>query len=312
MRIAVCDDEELFRIEFKSVLDKVLINAEYDIDTFSGGSSLYEAFLKNPFDLVFLDIEMPGIDGITLAKRLRAVSENVQIVFLTSHIEYALEGYEVNALRYLVKPVDMNKLSEVLKYIQDKKNNSRQIMIKQEGEDIVIDISDIIYMESMDKNVRIVTSKSEYITRYNISDYEEELKNSGFLRIHRGYLISLSKVKKIVKNDVVMDGDISLPVSRSNIKTLKDALYAYVEGNIIIFEGKKKKTTPKDVYQLRMYWDGLVFNNVNPSQGILLGENHPESVLQMIEYINKMKDANGNNYKFIIKTWDEYNITQEQ
>ena len=230
MRIAVCDDEELFRIEFKSVLYKVLINAEYDIDTFSGGSSLYEAFLKNPFDLVFLDIEMPGIDGITLAKRLRAVSENVQIVFLTSHIEYALEGYEVNALRYLVKPVDMNKLSEVLKYIQDKKNNSRQIMIKHEGEDIVIDISDIIYMESMDKNVRIVTSKSEYITRYNISDYEEELKNSGFLRIHRGYLISLSKVKKIVKNDVVMDGDISLPVSRSNIKTLKDALYAYVEG----------------------------------------------------------------------------------
>ncbi len=230
MRIAVCDDEELFRIEFKSVLDKVLINAEYDIDTFSGGSSLYEAFLKEPFDLVFLDIEMPGIDGITLAKRLRAVSENVNIVFLTSHIEYALEGYEVNALRYLVKPVDINKLGEVLKYIQDKKNNSRQIMIKQEGEDIVIDISDVIYMESMDKNVRIVTSKSEYITRYNISDYEEELKNSGFLRIHRGYLISLSKVKKIVKNDVVMDGDISLPVSRSNIKTLKDALYAYVEG----------------------------------------------------------------------------------
>ena len=230
MRIAVCDDEELFRIEFKSVLDKVLINAEYDIDTFSGGSSLYEAFLKSPFDLVFLDIEMPGIDGITLAKRLRAISENVHIVFLTSHIEYALEGYEVNALRYLVKPVDMNKLSEVLKYVQDKKNNSRQIMIREEGEDIVIDISDIIYMESMDKNVRIVTSKGEYVTRYNISDYEEELKNSGFLRIHRGYLISLSKVKKIVKNDVVMDGDISLPVSRSNLKALKDALYAYVEG----------------------------------------------------------------------------------
>ena len=230
MRIAVCDDEELFRIEFKTILDKVLVNSEYDIDTFSGGSSLYEAFLKNPFDLVFLDIEMPGIDGITLAKRLRAVSENVQIVFLTSHIEYALEGYEVNALRYLVKPVDMNKLSEVLKYIQDKKNNSRQIMIKQEGEDIVIDISDVIYIESLDKNVRIVTSKSEYITRYNISDYEEELKNSGFFRSHRSYLISLSKVKKIVKNDVVMDGDISLPVSRSNVKALKEALYAYVEG----------------------------------------------------------------------------------
>ena len=218
MRIAVCDDEELFRIEFKNVLDKALVNAEYDIDTFSGGSSLYEAFLKEPFDLVFLDIEMPGIDGITLAKRLRAISENVHIVFLTSHIEYALEGYEVNALRYLVKPVDMNKLGEVLKYVQDKKNNSRQIMIREDGEDIVIDISDIIYMESMDKNVRIVTSKREYVTRYNISDYEEELKNSGFFRIHRGYLISLNKVKRIVKNDVVMDNETYLPVSRNNYK----------------------------------------------------------------------------------------------
>ena len=77
-------------IEFKSVLDKVLINAEYDIDTFSGGSSLYEAFLKSPFDLVFLDIEMPAVDGITLAKSLRAMSEKVFIVFLTSHVEYAI------------------------------------------------------------------------------------------------------------------------------------------------------------------------------------------------------------------------------
>ena len=230
MRIAICDDEELFRIEFKAILDKLLINIDSDIDSFADSQSLYSAFCNSPYDLVFLDIEMPGIDGITLAKRLRAISENVHIVFLTSHIEYALEGYEVNALRYLVKPVDMNKLGEVLKYVQDKKNNSRQIMIREDGEDIVIDISDIIYMESMDKNVRIVTSKREYVTRYNISDYEEELKNSGFLRIHRGYLISLSKVKKIVKNDVVMDGDISLPVSRSNLKALKDSLYTYVEG----------------------------------------------------------------------------------
>ena len=85
-------------------------------------------------------------------------------------------------------------------------------------------------MESMDKNVRIVTSGKEYITRYNIGDYEEQLRDKGFYRIHRGYLIPLSKVKKIVRNDVVLDGDISLPVSRSNLKALKDALYAYVEG----------------------------------------------------------------------------------
>ena len=230
MRIAVCDDEELYRIETRSVLDKLLVNSDYDINTFSDGENLFISFTDSPYDLVFLDIEMPGIDGISLARRLRAVSENVYIVFLTSHIEYALEGYEVNALRYLTKPVDTAKLREVLKFIQDRKGKTQQILIKEDGEEIIIDINDILYMESMDKNVRIVTSGKEYITRYNIGDYEEQLRDKGFYRIHRGYLIPLSKVKKIVRNDVVLDGDISLPVSRSNLKALKDALYAYVEG----------------------------------------------------------------------------------
>ena len=86
-------------------------------------------------------------------------------------------------------------------------------------------------MESMNQNVRIVTSKGEHVIRYNIGDFEEQLKNDGFFRIHRGYLISLSKVKKLSKSDVIMDGDTILPVSRSNIKPLKDALYSYVEGS---------------------------------------------------------------------------------
>lgn len=230
MRIAICDDEEIYRIELKSCLNKLLIDTDYDINTFSDGRILLNRFEECPFDIVFLDIEMPEIDGITLARKLRAASDSVFIVFLTSHIEYALEGYEVNALRYLTKPADPNKVKEIIRYVQDKQNNAHQIIIKSEGEDILIDINNIIYMESMDKNVRIVTSKEEYITRYNLSDYEEQLKNFGFFRIHRGYLISLNKVKRIIKNDVVMDNEITLPISRNNVKTLKDTLYAYVEG----------------------------------------------------------------------------------
>ena len=231
MRIAICDDEEKYRIELKTILDKLLINADYNIDTFEDGKVLEESFAATPYDLVFLDIEMPSIDGITLAKKIRAASENVFIVFLTGHIEYALEGYEVNALRYLTKPVDINKLKEVLKFIQDKQGNDRQIIIKEDGEEILIDISDVIYMESMNQNVRIVTTNGEHIIRYNIGDFEEKLKGFGFFRIHRGYLIALSKVKRLVKNDVIMEDNTTLPVSRSNVKPLKDALYSYVEGS---------------------------------------------------------------------------------
>ena len=231
VRIAICDDEEIYRIELKTLLDKLLINDDYDIDTFADGRILIESFSSSPYDLVFLDIEMPSIDGITLAKKIRTASENVFIVFLTGHIEYALEGYEVNALRYLTKPVDINKLREVLKYVQEKRGNSRQLIIKEDGAEILIDTEDVVYMESMDQNVRIVTSKGEHVIRHNIGDFEEKLKNDGFFRIHRGYLISLSKVKKLVKNDVIMEGDISLPVSRSNQKALKEALYTFVEGS---------------------------------------------------------------------------------
>ena len=226
MRIAICDDEEKYRIALKTVLDKLLNNIDYNIDTFDDGNNLYEAFADSPYDLVFLDIEMPELDGITLARKIRARSENVYIVFLTGHIEYALEGYEVNALRYLTKPVDIEKLKEVIRYVQEKQGSSRQIIIKEDGEEILIDINDVIYMESMNQNVRIVTSKGEHVIRYNIGDFEDQLKNDGFFRIHRGYLISLSKVK----NDVIMEGEEALPVSRSNLKPLKEALYSYVEG----------------------------------------------------------------------------------
>ena len=233
MRIAICDDEEKYRIQLRTILDKLLINTDDDIETFSDGNILTDKFQKEPFDLLFLDIEMPAVDGITLAKKLRAYSEKVFIVFLTGHVEYAIEGYEVNALRYLTKPVDIDKLKDVLNFVREKLGSTRQIMIKEDGEEIVINVSDVVYIESMNQNVRIVTTKGEHIIRYNIGDFEEQLKDDGFFRSHRGYLISLSKVKRLIKTDVVLDGgagEVILPVSRSNIKPLKDALYSYVEG----------------------------------------------------------------------------------
>lgn len=233
MRIAICDDEEKYRIQLKTVLDKLLINTDDDIETFSDGNILAAKFAESPFGLVFLDIEMPEIDGITLARKLRAVSEKDFIVFLTGHVEYALEGYEVNALRYLTKPVDIDKLKEVLNYVRDKIGSARQIIIREDGEEIILNVNDVVYIESMNQNVRIVTTTGEHTIRYNIGDFEEQLKDDGFFRSHRGYLISLSKVKKLIKTDVVLDGgadEIVLPVSRSNIKPLKDALYSYVEG----------------------------------------------------------------------------------
>lgn len=232
MRIAVCDDEEKFRTQARDIIDKMAGSLDVTVDAFSDGRKLLEAFDRNPYDVLFLDIEMPAMDGITLAKKLRERSDSIYIVFLTGHVEYALEGYEVNALRYLTKPVKEDKLREVLRFVMDKNSTKRQLLIKEDGEEVLINVSDIIYFEAQNQYVMIYATDGEHLIRYNIGDFENELKGDGFFRTHRGYLISLAKVKKLVKGEVLMetpDGEVSLPVSRSNVKTLKEALYSYVE-----------------------------------------------------------------------------------
>ena len=174
------------------------------------------------------------MDGITLAKKLREKSDKIYIIFLTGHVEYAVEGYEVNALRYLTKPVQEDKLREVLRYVMDKSTSKRQLMIKEDGEEILLNIQDIIYFEAQNQYIMIYTTAGSHLVRYNIGDFEEQLKGDGFFRTHRGFLVSLAKVKRLVKSDVLMDtpdGEVSVPVSRSNLKAIKEALYAYVESS---------------------------------------------------------------------------------
>ena len=232
MRIAVCDDEEKFRNQARDMVDKLAGSLDVVVDAYSDGNQLLAASDKKPYDVLFLDIEMPAMDGITLAKKLRERSDSIYIVFLTGHVEYALEGYEVNALRYLTKPVQEEKLREVLRFVMDQSTSKKQLMIKEDGEELLLNIADIVYFEAQNQYVMIYTTDGEHLVRYNIGDFEEQLKADGFFRVHRGYLVSLAMVKKLVKSEVLMDGgdgEVSVPVSRSNVKPLKEALYAYVE-----------------------------------------------------------------------------------
>ena len=229
MRIAVCDDEATFRFQISDMIDRIYGSMDVIIDQFSDGRMLLERFDANPYDVLFLDIEMPAMDGITLAKKLRERSENVFLVFLTSHVEYALEGYEVNALRYLTKPIREDKLREVLSYVMKKNSGKRQLMVKSDGEEFRINIADIVYLEAQNQYVMIHALSGDHLVRANLGDFEDQLKKDGFFRIHRGYLISLLKVKKLAKGFVTMEGGALLPVSRSNLKALKESLYSAVE-----------------------------------------------------------------------------------
>lgn len=122
MKIAVCDDEEIFSMKLKKYLEQYYNSIDLIIDVFKSGEDFIRKIksLTDRYDIVFLDIEMSPIDGIETAKKLRENNKDVIIIFLTSHGEFATDGYEVDAFRFLIKPVQEVKLKRALQDVQKK------------------------------------------------------------------------------------------------------------------------------------------------------------------------------------------------
>ena len=229
LRIAVCDDERKFIERFKEIIDKTYKSLDIIIDEFTDGNELIKLFGSRNYDIVFLDIEMPAVDGLTLARKLREMSEDIYIVFLTGHIEYAVKGYEVNALRYLTKPPEAGAVREVIDHVLKKQSGEKALWVKDRDGEHKIKLSDIIYIEAQNQKIVIYTADDEVEVRGKLSDYEEKLLSQGFFRIHRGYLVSLSKVKGFSGRDVTMSDGAVLPVGRTKEQSFKASLMSYVD-----------------------------------------------------------------------------------
>ena len=170
MRIAICDDEQQFLSDFRHITDRLYKSLDMLVDSFSDGAALLKQFRLRAYDLVFLDIEMPEMDGITLAEELRALSDTVSIVFLTGHIEYAILGYEVNALRYLTKPADEQKIRAVIDHVLQKTENEKTLWIRTDEGEIRLRLAEILFIESQNQNVVISTDADSYSVRGNMRD----------------------------------------------------------------------------------------------------------------------------------------------
>lgn len=228
MRIAVCDDETAWIEQTKRRLEQVYVSLDLLVETFSSGKMLLDRIKSVPFDLVILDIEMPQMDGLQVARNLRNMGVETEIVFLTSHVEYALKGYEVQALRYLTKPVDAGKLDEMIRYLLEKEKKQKRVVIQSEGEMVSVSLSDIYYLEVRNHDVMFMTQKGTWKTRGKMGDYEKAYASYGFVRIHRGYLVNLAYVTRLKEQEVYLTDGSRLPLSRTREKAAREALYAYV------------------------------------------------------------------------------------
>ncbi len=231
LKIGICDDVQLQIDYIKSLVVKwsEQFGHPCDIRTFySAEAFLFEYEEDKTFDILLLDIEMKEISGIDLAKQIRRENKRLEIIFVTSHFEFYGEGYEVDALHYLIKPVLQDKLCAVLTKAAEKLSvQPPSVIITCDGEIIKLYEEDILYVEAMLHYLSIVTRDKEYKIKEKISSLESRLSDV-FYRIHRSYLVSLKHIVKISRTSVWMTNGVELPLSRGKYD---DIHYAFIAHN---------------------------------------------------------------------------------
>lgn len=165
-------------------------------------------------DIYFLDINMPEISGLSLAK---IIKNNAQIIFTTAYREYAIDGFDLNVLDYLLKPISFDRFLQAIQKIKPTKisNEINDFMfVRSDRKMVKIDYNEILYIESLSDYVKIFTTEKMDITRETITSLEEKLSNKKFLRIHRSYIVSIDKITSYT-NEFVEINNKALPISRS-------------------------------------------------------------------------------------------------
>ena len=230
LQLAVCDDERVFRSDLRKILgtELELCGIDYHISEFTSGEELIAGLEKADCQILFLDIEMKGIDGVEAARRLRETKRQMEIVFVTSYADFVFQGYEVRALNYILKPYEPEKIAAVLHTALEALDieAEKYYVIDQRGGSIRVPLSSVKYFSSDRRTVHAVTTEQEYTFYEKLSDLETELPDT-FVRIHNRYLVHLKYLEAVRQNTAVVDGE-ELPVSRSCKSGLSIAYEKYM------------------------------------------------------------------------------------
>lgn len=229
-KIAICDDEQN-QIEYITSIVTSWSNHKghsCEIRIFTSAEAfLFEYEEDKAYDILLLDVEMKNMNGIELAKHIRRDNNRAEIIFITSHFEFVGEGYEVDALHYLIKPISVEKLTQVLTKAAEKISvEPPSVVISCEGETVKLYEADILYVESILHYIVIHTKDNEYKIKENMSVFENRVSDD-FYRIHRSYLISLKHITRISRTSVNV-GSTELPLSRGKYD---DINRAFIEHN---------------------------------------------------------------------------------
>ncbi len=230
-KIAICDDDNN-QIEYLSDVVSAWAGKNrhaIEIKTYSSAKAfLFDYSEEKDFDILLLDIEMPGMSGVELAKTVRRENSTVQIIFITGYYEYFSDGFDVSALHYLIKPADESKLIPVLnRAAANLTYRQRSVLLTSSDGDIKLSLADICYVESENVHVAVHTVSGVYRSRITLAKFAEQLDET-FIKVHRSYIVGLKYIKKITRTDITMlNGDV-VPISRGMYDEAHAALIKFL------------------------------------------------------------------------------------
>ena len=227
-RVAICDDEAT-ALQLNTMLTEKLLKEEgvsYEIRAFDDIQAMADALMRpgQPYDLLITDILASGINGIEAAEKLRSIGEKLDIIFISSTAEYALEGYRVQALRYLKKPVDVEQLREALLISYRKTAQKEGLSLTCKGKLYNIRYEEIIYAESQARDVELTLKDRRLVTHMKISDLEKLLPDQ-FFRCHRSYIVNLLEVETIERYQATMKNEDYIPISQQLYTEMKNRMF---------------------------------------------------------------------------------------
>lgn len=250
MKAIIIEDEKLILEDLKEIINESSSEIEV-VETFRNGLDPIVYLQDNDIDVMFVDINIPLLDGLSLAKTINKFKIKPYIIFITAYEEYAAKAFEIEAFDYVLKPYTRERIQGIVQKIEklgknkndnteqeienddnlkNKKNTSSKITIKDKNAIIVLARDEIIYLEANEKATHIYTLVEKHEINHNIAEIESQLPQDKFYRCHKSYVVNLDKIKSIESNGIssykvkLKDIESEVPVARRKIKELKSLL----------------------------------------------------------------------------------------
>lgn len=241
MNVIIVDDEFPARKELRYFIEN---NSNMNIlDEFDNGLDVLNFMQEKSVDAIFLDINIPKLDGMLLAKTINKFEKKPKIIFITAYDNYAVEAFNLEIFDYILKPYSedriismIKKLEKTCKQVSNNKNKTEnnkvanKISLWKENKIYIVDIDDIYYCEAKERYTYIYTKKDEYHIRAGISQVESMINNSNFFKSHRSYLVNLLKIEEVIpwfNNTYILklnEGKYEITVSRSKVKEFRQLM----------------------------------------------------------------------------------------